>query len=141
MNPLAIVKLVQGLLSAKDDLKEEQEKFDQEVGVETSPVIKTAGHGALAGKALLLAMLAGDLPIADFFPAGMDMTSTLEWGAMIMAGGVGFFGMLKGCDSADKEDQRIKGHTKQAIVRQKEEAKANRLERQRRKDSPYLPDY
>ena len=141
MNPLAIFKLIQGLLSARADLKEEQEEFDQEVGVGTSPVIKTAGHGALAGKALLLAMLAGDLPIADFFPGSTDITEMLEWGVVITAGGAGFFGMLKGCDQADREEQRTQAHRNQTVVRRKEEAGLRRATRQRRKASPFLPDH
>jgi len=141
MNPLAIIRLIQGLKSAKDQMKEEQEKFDHQVGVKTSPAIKTAGHSALAGKALLLAMLAGDLPIADFFPQEMDFNEILEWGVMIMAGGAGFFGMLKGCDEADKEDQRSDALTKQAKARQKREARSAVSQRQRRQDSPYLPNH
>lgn len=142
MNPLliirSVVELVQSLKSTQETIKAEAEEFDAEAGVKTSPGVKSVAHVTIWGKVILLGMVAGDLPILDWFD--LDGSEVFEWGAVICVCGAGVLGLVSHWNSADKDDQRESAHQTQAIEQSKQRTEDQRQRRQRRKDSDFLPN-
>jgi len=142
MNPLliirSVVELVQSLKSTQETIKAESESFDTEAGVKTSPGVKSVAHVTIWGKVILLAMVAGDLPILDWF--NLSGSEIFEWGAVICVCGAGVLGLVSHWNSADKADQRESAHQTQATQLSKQRTEEHRQRRQRRKDSNFLPD-
>lgn len=106
--------------------------------MKASPAVKTVAHATIWGKVILLAMLAGDLPLLDWFDIGGS--EIFEWAAVILICGCGILGLVSHWDYSDKDDQRQDYHRRREEESRQQRALKQRQERQRRKDSNFLPD-
>ena len=140
MNPiLLLIRLVLSAKSFQAQVNEEAEDFDQEHDIR-SPGAKRMAWLLMAGKVILVMSVMGEFPL-DLLPGIVTLAEKLGWLGVLGVLGTVLAGLLILISESEKEDQRVEIHSDQAIERQKQESQTRRQYRQRRRDSPFLPDH
>lgn len=140
MNPiLLLVRLVLSAKSFQTQVNEEAEDFDQEHDIR-SPGAKRMAWLLMAGKVILVMSVMGEFPL-DLLPGIVTLAEKLGWLGVLGVLGTVLAGLLILISESEKESQRVEIHSDQAIERQKQESQTRRQYRQRRRDSPFLPDH
>lgn len=140
MNPiLLLIRLVLSVKSFQTQVNEEAEDFDRQNGIK-SPGAKRMAWLLMAGKVILVMSVMGEFPL-DLLPGIVTLAEKLGWLGVLGVLGTVLAGLLVLISESEKEDQRVEIHSDQAIERQKQESQTRRQYRQRRKNSPFLPDH
>jgi len=140
MNPiLLLIRLFLSVKSFQTQVNEEAEDFDQEHDIR-SPGAKRMAWLLMAGKVILVMSIMGEFPL-DLLPGVVTLAEKLGWLGVLGVMATVLAGLLIFISESEKEDQRVEIHSDQAIARQKQESQTRRQYRQRRKNSPFLPDH
>ena len=124
----------------KSQISEQAEEFDQAHNIQ-SPAAKRMAWMLMALKVIAISSIMGEFPFLDILPGIITLGEKLGWFGVLMVLVAAAAVVIALVAEDEKEEQRSEAHSQQSAERQKQQAVNRRAQRQRRKDSPFLPDH
>jgi len=124
----------------KSQIAEQAEEFDQTHGIQ-SPAAKRMAWLLMALKVVAISSIMGEFPFLDILPGIVTLGEKLGWFGVLMVLVAASVVALIMIAQGEKDEQRIQVHSQLSVERQKQQVINRRAQRQRRKNSPFLPDH
>ena len=124
----------------KSQISEQAEEFDQTHNIQ-SPAAKRMAWVLMALKVVAISSIMGEFPFLDILPGIVTLGEKLGWFGVLMVLVAASVVALIMIAQGEKDEQRIQVHSQLSVERQKQQVINRRAQRQRRKNSPFLPDH